>query len=46
MQLDLQTIGCHFELTENNHAHFQGLNEVQIKFEFYKRSSNLKKKRI
>ena len=25
---------------------YKGLNEVRIKFEFYKRSSNLEKKRI
>jgi len=30
-ELNHQTTGCHddFELMENNHGHFQGLNEVK-----------------
>ena len=43
-KLNQQTIGHYFQLMENDHAHFQGLKKVRIKFEFYKRSSNLKKK--
>jgi len=40
-QHNVQTIGLHSELIENDHDHFQGLSKVRIKL-FNKLSSNLK----